>query len=105
MIHSTQKNDKTSLSTLVNTTAGNGTVEKNKQTLIWLNKTSFIWASNLFQVVFFLLVLLSFYVLVPDEGIKRASDFGYTVTVVVFLPDWIMATHLKPSLHHQSMRK
>lgn len=25
--------------------------------------------------------------------------------MVVFLLDWIMATHLKPSFHHQSMRK
>lgn len=25
--------------------------------------------------------------------------------MVVFLPDWIMATHLKANFHHQSMRK
>lgn len=33
------------------------------------------------------------------------QEFSYTVPMVVFLLDWIMATHLKISFHHQSMRK
>lgn len=39
------------------------------------------------------------------SALPICAEFGYKVPVVVFLLDWIMATHLKLSFHHQSMRK